>query len=149
MRQKLTFREYEQRRLGKSSGQLSGMITIFQYSFSSSTFAEFWRYWNPLFHYNLCYYCYKPLAKYLPRSVAVLLTFAASGAIHDFFASVILLDIYILFLPVFAFWGLLVVAEEGLALSFSSAPVWGRFAINTLIIVGTVLIGLKIRSMIT
>src|SRR5690625_3199936 len=97
---KPTYREYEERRLGHSVNQLMGIKSMFRRSFGSSTFAGFWRYWNPFFSYYLYYYCYKPLAKFLPRSLVVVCTFTFSGAVHDFFASILLLDVYILFSPV-------------------------------------------------
>ncbi len=122
---------------------------MFRRSFGSSTFAGFWRYWNPFFSYYLYYYCYKPLAKFLPRSVVVVCTFTFSGAVHDFFASILLLDVYILFSPVFTFWGLLVVVEEALALNFLWAHFWVRTTIHATIITGTILLGLRIRTVLT
>ena len=146
---KPTYREYEQRRLGHSVNQLAGIAVMFRRAFGSSTFAGFWRYWNPLFSYYLYYYCYKPLDKFLPRSLVVIGTFTVSGTIHDFVASIMLLEIYILFSPVFTFWGLLVVGEEVFSLNFSRTQFWSRVIIYATIIIGTVVAGLKIRSLLT
>lgn len=114
-----TYSEYERKRLGNPPNQLAGLVTMFRCSFGSSTFAGFWRYWNPLFSYYLYYKCYKPIVRFLPRPVAVVFTFLVSGAVHDLFASIILMEIFILFSPAFTFFGLLVTIEEKLTLNFS------------------------------
>ena len=44
---------------------------------------KFWKYWNPIWGYYLASYVYLPLKNYLPAGLAVLITFAASGALHD------------------------------------------------------------------
>lgn len=146
---RLSYQEYEQRRLGNRTNELAKIMYMFRRSFGSASFAGFWRYWNPFFSYYLYYFCYRPLARFLPRPLVIVSTFAASGAIHDLFASIILFDVFILFIPVFSFWGLLVMVEEGLALSFSQVPRWIRSSAYALIIIGTLLLGLKLRSVIT
>ena len=53
-------------------------------SFGAKNFADFWRYWNPLYGYLLRFYCYRYLRRRLPRSLSLWLTFAASGFfLHD------------------------------------------------------------------
>lgn len=53
-------------------------------AFSAPTFSEFWYYWNPVYGYVLARYCYRPLRRRLPRAIAVIVTFAASGFfLHD------------------------------------------------------------------
>lgn len=141
-----SYRDYERRRLGNPATQWEGIAYMFRRSFGASSFAGFWRYWNPLFSYYLSYKCYKPLVRFLPRPPAVVLTFAASGAVHDLFASLALRRIFLLFTPVFAIFGLLVVLEERLGLNVSWAPVWLRATIHTMIIAGTIGAGLAIRS---
>lgn len=146
MRGRPTYTEYERRRLGNPETRWAGIAHTFRRSFGASSFAKFWRYWNPLFSYYLYYRCYKPLAHFLPRSLAVIVTFAVSGAIHDLFASLVTADLFVLFVPVFAVFGLLVVVEEGLGSSFAGTPFWLRAAIHSVVIAGTVTGGVVIRS---
>ncbi len=145
---KPTYREYERLRMGDSENQLKVIDTMLYRSFGSSTFAGFWRYWNPLFSYYLLYYCYKPFAKFLPRYFAVVCTFAVSGIIHDFFASLLIFRFYIFFFPLFAFWGLLVIVENALKLNLAWANYWIRVLMHATIIIGTVFLGLKIRTIL-
>lgn len=99
-----------------------------------------------MFSYYLYYRCYRPLARFLPRSLAVILTFAVSGAIHDLFASLVTADLFVLFAPVFVVFGLLVVVEERLGLSFTGTPFWLRATTYSVVIAGTVAVGVVIRG---
>jgi hypothetical protein len=48
------------------------------------SFTEFWQNWNPVYGYVLLFYFYRPLRRYVPRPVAVYLTFLGSGfLLHD------------------------------------------------------------------
>lgn len=104
------------------------------------------RIWNPLFSYYLYYVRYKPIVRFVPRSVAVVLTFSVSGAVHDLCASLVTMRVFVLFAPVFTVFGLLVVVEERFGLSLSWAPVWLRASIHALVLVGTVGVGIVIRQ---
>jgi hypothetical protein len=73
-------------------------------------------------------------------------TFVVSGAVHDLFASLVTVDLFVLFVPVFAVFGLLVVSEEGLGSSFAGAPFWLRAIIHSVVTAGTVAVGVVIRS---
>ena len=141
-----TYAEYERRRLGNSASRWAGIAYMFRRSFGASSFAGFWRHWNPLFSYFLYYRCYRPLARFLPRSLAVMLTFVASGAVHDIFASLAVADVFVLFAPAFAVFGLLVIVEEWLGVDLLWAPSWLRATIHTAVIVGTIAAGAMIRS---
>jgi hypothetical protein len=79
-----TLKQFIEARLGKQTGEINMLKEMLVRSFGASSFHEFWRYWNPVYGYYLYYKCYKPLKKYLPRSLCVMLTFAASGFfLHD------------------------------------------------------------------
>jgi hypothetical protein len=72
------------RRLGNPKGPISAVRKMFRLSFGAKSFADFWRYWNPVHHYFLSYYVYKPLRRIMPRSMAVILTFVFCGFfLHD------------------------------------------------------------------
>lgn len=140
------YAEYERRRLGDPSGQLAGIAYMVRRSFGASSLAGFWRHWNPLFGYYLYYGCYRPLSRRLPRPAALLLTFAASGAVHDLAASLVTGRLFVLFLPAFAFFGLLVVIEEALGSNLSRAPGWFRPVVHGAILAGTIATGVVIRA---
>lgn len=55
-------------------------------SFGAASFAGFWRYWNPVFGYGLGKYVFAPLKRFLPSTLALILTFVACGALHDLVA---------------------------------------------------------------
>jgi hypothetical protein len=95
-------------------------------AFGASTVAGFWRHWNPVVQQFLSTFVYAPLRRFLPRTLAVLLTFALCGAAHDV---IILLPLSLVgsldFFPVvtvaFLFIAAAVVITEGLRVSF---PQW-------------------------
>lgn len=79
-----TLQQFLESRLGKQSSEINMLKEMLVRSFGSHSFHEFWRYWNPIYGYYLYYKCYKPLRRYFPRHVCVILTFAASGFfLHD------------------------------------------------------------------
>ena len=80
-------------------------------------------------------------------SMAVMLTFVASGAVHDAFASLAVADVFVLFAPAFAVFGLIVIVEEWLGADLLWAPSWLRAIIHAAVIVGTIAAGAMIRSM--
>jgi hypothetical protein len=50
----------------------------------ASSFAGFWRHWNPVYGYVLLYYVYRPLRRAVPRAAATVTTFLVSGfVLHD------------------------------------------------------------------
>jgi hypothetical protein len=146
MSDRISYREYEQRRLGAASTEWAKIKVMLRRSLGSDSFAGFWRYWNPLFSYYLSYRCYRPLVRFLPRSLAVILTFAVSGAIHDFFASLVLWEVSVFFTSLFAVFGMVIVFEEGLGLHFRWASFWLRCCINGAILGGIILLGLRLRD---
>lgn len=78
-----SFRQYLRYRLGPKGGRWA-WFNFFIRPFGASSFAEFWRRWNPVYGYFLLHYCYRPLTRVLPRPAATLLTFAICGfVLHD------------------------------------------------------------------
>ena len=58
--------------------------TWFLKPLGAPSFRAFWTYWNPVYGYLLLYFVYRPLRRYLPRSIATFLTFVVSGLLlHD------------------------------------------------------------------
>lgn len=141
-----TFAQYQRRRLGPASSEWRAIMTMLRRSLSAPTFGEFWRYWNPLFAYYLYYRCYRPLTRFLPRSPSVVLTFAVSGAVHDLFASLVVRQPFVFCTPVFALFGVYVVAEEMSGFKLKGSPGWFRAVYHLALIVGTVWIGQRLRG---
>jgi hypothetical protein len=105
-------------------------------SFGAKSFASFWRYWNPVYHYYLYYWSYRPLTSLLPRPVAVLLTFAVCGfLLHDLphlpFTGVPLITVWFLFLGAGA------IAGEQLRMDTSKLPYAARSGINAIYLLGS------------
>lgn len=79
-----TLKQFIELRLGKQTSPSNMLQEMLIRSFGANSFHEFWRYWNPVYGYYLYYKCYKPLQRYFPRYVGVILTFAACGFfLHD------------------------------------------------------------------
>lgn len=79
-----TLKQFIELRLGKQTSEINILKEMLVRSFGANSFHEFWHYWNPVYGYYLYYKCYKPLRKYFPRHMCVILTFAASGFfLHD------------------------------------------------------------------
>lgn len=142
---RLTYRSYERRRLGDRRG-LAAVVRMSRRAFTAPSFGAFWRIWNPLFAYYLYRWCYAPFARSLPRSSAVILTFAVSGAIHDVFASLAVRGPYLLFTPVFAVFGGFVVIEERAGWSLRRWPRPLRVVFHGAVIAGCIAAGLALRA---
>lgn len=121
-----SYRQYEQRKMGHRKNPLTGIFYMCRQSFLADSFAKFWQNWNPLFSYFLLYSFYRPLKKLFPRFIAVMITFAISGAIHDLAASIALSRVYYLFTLSFTLFGLFVLLEEFLQLKLTKAPLMVR-----------------------
>jgi len=53
-------------------------------AFTAPTLGAFWLYWNPVYGFILARFCYRPIRRRLPDSIAVVSTFAVSGFfLHD------------------------------------------------------------------
>jgi hypothetical protein len=146
---------YIGRRLGGGSpGQQLG--AMFTRSFGSGSPAEFWRYWNPVYGYVLNYRCYRPLRRWLTRSPALLLTFAASGfLLHDlpFGWWLRLLKTGALPLPFVSLWfvliGIGILLAEALRVNYADRPLGVRIALNSLWILLPLTIALWLNRVIS
>lgn len=136
--QGMTLDAYLRRRLAGPGGDLGMLGRMFSRSFGAGSFAEFWRYWNPVYSFHLDRYCYRPLRRRrVPRSLAVIATFAASGFIlHDvpFWWGVRVLRTGTLPVPFVTVWfvamAVFALVGERLHLSYATLPVVARVAIN-------------------
>ncbi|MHB1416216.1 MAG: MBOAT family O-acyltransferase [Chloroflexota bacterium] len=145
-RRQLTLRDFVQRRLGRGS-DLQQLKRMFSRSFGAGSFAGFWRYWNPVYSYYLDQYCYRPLRKVLPRSLAIVATFACSGfLLHDlpFWWGVRALVSRSLPVPFVTLWftlmAVLTLGGARLGLDYTSQPFCVRAVLNVLHIVAGALL---------
>jgi hypothetical protein len=120
--------------MGYPTGPWDALIKMFSLSFGARSFSDFWRYWNPVYHYFLSYWVYRPIRRVLPRSVAVLLSFAFCGFFfHDLFL------LPFTRMPLITIWftllGAGVIAGEILKMDLSELPLFFRVLVNSTYIV--------------
>jgi D-alanyl-lipoteichoic acid acyltransferase DltB (MBOAT superfamily) len=128
---RLTLSQYLRFRLGNRGGRIA-WFNFFIKPFGASSFAQFWRLWNPVYGYYLYYYSYRPLSRVVPRPLAMLATFVVCGfVLHDLPAWASSRKV----LPpgatiAFAMFGLGAVLSERFQMNLSAWPVPARAAIN-------------------
>jgi len=79
----ISLKDYIKRRNGVSLGHTKSLENMLKRSFGAKSFDMFWVHWNPIWNYYLNIYIYKSLNKIVHQYIAVILTFAISGFIHD------------------------------------------------------------------
>jgi hypothetical protein len=132
----MTRTEYIRRKTGNRSTEWKRIVYMTRQSFTAPTFRAFWQNWNPLWSYYLTFRVYAPLRKQLPEWLALLLTFAISGFLHDVAAMIVLGRPYFLFTLLFSIFGLCVLAEALLGISFRKKPTWMRVIYHLTLLVG-------------
>ena len=120
-----------------ASGSLSGMLYR---SFGSSSFQQFWNYWNPIWGYYLGYLLFRPLRNRLPNAVAVVATFAISGVVHDLAVSLIFQIPSMTLTPWFTLMGVMVVVSTGYKVSYAHHHWLVRASLNLVQLVGSFLL---------
>lgn len=136
---RLTLAQYLRFRLGSKGGR-TAWFNFFVKPFGARSFAQFWRLWNPVYGYYLYYYSYRPLARVVPRSLAMLGTFVVCGfALHDLPAWVFSRRV----LPpgatiAFVMFGLIAVLSERFHMNLSAWPVIARAAMNVTYLAGCI-----------
>ncbi len=79
----MTLKEYIKKRNGVAVGNPKSLRNNLYRSLGAKNFSIFWTYWNPIFGYYLGNFIFKPLKRYFPVAIALLLTFIFCGLIHD------------------------------------------------------------------
>ena len=123
------------RRMGNPTGPWDGLRSMFALSFGAKSFAGFWRYWNPVYHYFLSYWVYRPVRAVAPRPIAVLVSFAfCAFFFHDLpllpFTHMPLITIWFLFLAAG------VIIGQALHMDLSAQPHSLRVMVNLVYIAG-------------
>ena len=124
-----SFRKFTISRIGNPKSPWDGLRRMFSRSFGAKSFTDFWRYWNPVYHYFLSYWVYRPLRKLVPRPIAVVLSFVFCGF---FFHDLILLPFT--HIPIITIWFLLlgvgVIISETLHMDLSNQSQSLRITVN-------------------
>ena len=85
----ITLSQYVKRRTGVPLGSKHSMRNMLYRALGAKSFPLFWHYWNPIWGYYLSRNVMRPLASFLPVSLATLVTFLVSGGLHDIAVSII------------------------------------------------------------
>ena len=134
---KLTLASYVKLRNGVPLGAAGSMRSMLTRSFGAANFGTFWQYWNPIWGYYLAKYIYHPCRKWLPRSFAIIVTFAVSGALHDVAASLAAGRIISFFTLWFMLMGMVVVVTQAFSISLQQYHFVFRALCNAAIIVAS------------
>ena len=126
----LTLSQYILRRNGVPAGARGSLRNMFYRSLGASTFAGFWRHWNPAFGYVLGRYVFVPLKFAIPSELALITTFVVCGALHDLVAAAVRGSAVFLFTPWFFFLGVGVLLGHICGLDLSAKPWSVRAAVN-------------------
>ncbi len=135
MKASITLAQYVKRRTGIALGGKGSLSAMLYNSLGASNFAQFWQYWNPIWSYYLSKYVMKPLHQVLPGGLAMLLTFAVSGALHDLAVAIIKWQIFFFFTPWFVIMGGIALIGQVLRLSYRQYSWMIRATCNSIFIV--------------
>ena len=130
MKSKLSLAQYVKKRNGVPLGASDSMKNMLSRSFGASSFPVFWRYWNPIWGYYLSRNVMRPVANFLPISLATFITFLVSGALHDIAVSIIKWKAILFFTPWFGLMGLMVIGSKGAGISYGHVSWPVRALIN-------------------
>lgn len=147
-RKQMSLTDYVQYRNGVPLGASGSLQNMLARSFGAGTFAKFWQYWNPIWGYVLGRYVYEPLNQFLPSSIALILTFAISGAIHDLATMLVRGAPAFLFTPWFFLMSIVVVFGRLLKLDYSKQAFQVRVAINVTSILICLMIAIRLQQLL-
>ncbi|WP_225918133.1 MBOAT family O-acyltransferase [Neiella holothuriorum] len=138
----MSLANYVKRRNGVALGAPHSMRNMLYRSFGAGSFAQFWQHWNPIWGYYLARKVARPLSAVLPTWMAVIITFAVSGALHDIAISLVKGRVVVLFSPWFVLMSLVVLASRQPTLAFHQSPWLLRASINLFIILACLAVSL-------
>ena len=79
----MTLGEYIKKRNGVPSGHSQSLRNNLSRSLGAKNFSSFWHHWNPIFGYYLGKKIFKPIKRFAPSAIALILTFIFCGLVHD------------------------------------------------------------------
>ena len=119
MHRAITLSEYVKKRNGVALGSSGLMTNMLKRSLGASSFYLFWQYWNPIWGYYLSRKIMKPLSDLLPIWLAIIMTFAVSGALHNLAITLVKWELTVFFTPWFSLMSLIVLTTKKLGISYS------------------------------
>ncbi len=146
MKRNITLSRYVQRRNGVPLGHRQSLPNNLQRAFGAGSSAQFWQHWNPIWSYYLWRYIYSPANRWLPRSIAVIIAFAVSGALHDLAIGLVGKGWQSFFTLWFVVMGLFLLQTEYFKLSYKHLPWSLRASINMLSIALCFVVTWQIRN---
>jgi GR25 family glycosyltransferase involved in LPS biosynthesis len=135
MHKTITLSEYVKKRNGVALGASGSMTNMLKRSLGASSFYLFWQYWNPIWGYYLSCKVMKPLSHLFPLWLAIILTFAVSGALHDLAITLVKWKFTFLFTPWFSLMSFIVLATKKFGISYREYHWLVRALINISFIV--------------
>ena len=126
-----TLSQYVKYRTGVALGASGSLVSMLKLSFGAGSMRGFWKYWNPIWSYYLGKYIYYPLNKVIPSSLALLITFILSGALHDLAVMLIKGHVSIKITVCFLFFALLVIIGDVLKVNYKIFSWSIRMLINS------------------
>lgn len=147
-RRRMTLGRYVAHRNGVPLGARGALTAMLHRTLPAGSFAGFWRYWNPVFGFDLGAYVHQPLRRIVPNEVAMVAAFAVSGAIHDLVPTLVRGSITVLFTPWFGLLGIGVVVSSAAGLDFSHRRPAERVAINLAYLAAGLLVTLAGRRLV-
>lgn len=128
---------YVKYRNGVPMGASGSLMNMLKRSLGAPTFRMFWQHWNPIWGYYLSYKVMKPLSRYLPVWVSIILTFMVSGALHDLAVGLIQQRGVFFFTPWFSLMGALVVISSAFDITYHHANGFLCGLVNVSLLVGS------------
>ncbi len=142
----ISLKNYVKRRNGVPLGSSNSLGNMLKRSLGANSFNLFWVHWNPIWHYYLNKYVYKPLRRITNNYLAIVFTFCFSGFIHDLVG----LLIYKRISPLFTFWfiimGIIVAVFKGNKLVYRTKRKALHYCFNTLWVLLSFLLAKYIRN---
>lgn len=135
MSKSISLSEYVHKRNGVALSAPGSLSNMLRRSLGANSFHVFWRYWNPIWGYYLSKNVMRPLGRFLPLWLAVIATFAVSGAMHDLAVSIVKFRFTFFFTPWFSLMSFFVLATDRFGISYGQYPWPIRALINTTLIV--------------
>lgn len=144
----LKLAEYVKKRNSVAMGQPNSLRNNLTRSLGASNFANFWIYWNPIFGFYLGNFIFKPLKKFLPELLALIVTFVFCGLIHDLVTTLVRGSASLFFTLWFFFMSFFVVFSKITTYNLSRQNWRVRTVANLAIIVTCFFLTKKILSVL-
>lgn len=147
-RPRMTLAQYVHRRNGVPLGVSGSLRNMLYRSLGASSFAGFWRYWNPIFGYGLARYVNTPLRRVLPSALALIMTFVVCGALHDLVATSIRGSVTLPFSTWFLVLGVGVVLGGAVGMDLSDRSWATRASVNLTYLVVCLVVAIVVRRVL-